>query len=427
PTVEQRTALCERWFTRCDRDSRMTLLRYLIDTEFPATRELLAKLVIDGGDTHDGSEAWREIAEILTERRIAARYRTNVVLATIRRETKKNWSSQPRRFSERIEDFCVLSCDGSRDELQGLLRDCAKQLQGKTDRESAEAFRVLTSEEATVAWLGKADTNRQSQVARDRTGIGRVAPPDVQLILGVRIAGEVSDDVARSWQSLLAQELGIPVPQIAVTRKRDEEEDETRRDYFECGVELRIKGESVAIDNFFPQRRLVFKRHLERSGSVDLSNAEVDYNFGFQEDVCWLAEQVGAQRELQHRTLSTHDAIGLWLAIGLRTNVNKFFDFDQLIELLRDTADEVNVTHLFQNVSLPALRRIIVNLGEESVPITKRRVDLLEELQRLIVQGGNTDVISQKLREHVSRDLCFKLADDTGTLPILIFEEGLEA
>ena len=426
PDIEQRTALCRQWLTRCDKDSRMSVLRYLIETESPVTRELLAELVADDGDVHGDAEAWREIAEILTEPRLAARYRTNVVLAVLRHSLQEV-AAPPERFPDRVDEFCVASCEGSRDELQVLLRDCTAQLKGRSDRESAVALEVLASDQVTDAWLGRAERTRLSPAARDRSGTGRVAPPKVELLLGTRIGAEIPEDQPRLWQSALAEKLGIAVPPLETARKRDEEEDETKQAYFECGIELKIKGESIAIDNFYPGRSLVFKRHLAHADSVDLSDAEVDYNFGFQEDVYWLPERGIDQPDVRRRALPTLDAIERWLELAMRDHVDKFLDLEQLIEFLKGIADEIDVSQLFHGVSLPALRRILVNLVEESVPLTGRRVELMEELQRLITQGGDTDVISQKLREHVSRDLCERLADDSGRLPILILGERLEA
>ncbi len=427
--ISERVELCKKWLYGCaNKDSRAKILQYLIETDSPITRDYLAVFVLEDEKFHQNAEIWREIAEILTQPRLATRYRTNIVLALLKNHLREQvYEIETFIFSARIEEFCRISCQLNRDELLALLEDCVVQLKGIGNKESKELLTALTSNRIVESLLQNTEQGRLAPETKDQEILGKM-PHKVELIFGTQIFQHITKEQGLNWQSAISEKLGVPIPNLKITENFDEERDENKKDYFDYGLELKIKGESIAIDNFFPNRLLLFKRHLANSHSVDLSDAELTYNYTFQEDVYWLKKETLDLIDLQKKALSTHKSIEFWLLEEIKDGINKIFDNELLIEFLKGIAKERNVHLLFHGISLPILRRIIVNLVEESVPMRSQKIELLEELQQLIDQGGDTDTdtISQKLRETVKDSICKNLAGDNGQLPILIFEEKLE-
>jgi len=424
PTISERITLSKTWVQRSDVEGIRRVLLYFVETDQPECREFLSDLIFDLEKIYARGEIWREIGGILLQPMIADRYRPGIMVSAIQRDFQRENKKKEYQPSSRFKEFILAACNHERDDILKLMSDCYDRLASIESSDDNGLTDLLRSPEVFNSLLGDIAQVESAAEVAFREADGKVLPK-IQLILGTRIIQYVPENLPSKWRANIAEKLGIPLPNLDIVRRRDEDKDGEKKDYFEYGIELLIKGESVALDNFFPERYLIFESTMKRPHAMDLGGGEITYNYTFQDDIFWVKEKPSSDADAK-KHLSTLEAMEIWLGEEFKYNVDRLFDFDLMAEWLNELEDVVDINRLFQNSSLPALRRIIVNLVEESVPFGKRRDEFIRQLQQLLITGGDIDVVTQKLREHFRNEICASLANDQGKMAILIFDEQLE-
>lgn len=417
PDIAARIECCERWLQRSSSDSRVRILQYLIELEVPDARRFMARLVLAGLGAGQ-AEVWREIADILAEPLYAARYRSEAIMHLLEAAVNeaKGAADGPEALPTRFGEFVAAACGGNRNELLHLLSHCADRVEGSQNERLRRVATQLRSGDFADACLGKVETHTGLNTAFNARELHGKTPPKLQLVVGRMLEKRISSDLAERWRGAISERLGIPVPPVELASGEVESQE----------LELRLSGQRVAIGDFHPPLCQILKRHWDRTQSFAPTEVILSQNEALQEVVLWLDRDYLRQFAWELPVWEWDAAILNWLEEELRKNLDDVFDYDHLVAFIREISSETEVGQLFRSVSLPVLRRVIVNLVHERVPLRNRRTDLVEELQQLVVQVDNTDDLTQKLRESLAPELCRGFAGAADQLALITLEDGLE-
>lgn len=216
------------------------------------------------------------------------------------------------------------------------------------------------------------------------------------------------------WSRRLRERIGLNVPalQLAVGNSlADELELASPRGRFSTGL-------------FFADRRQVLKRQWEAEfGDAQPSGTTSCFDDASGEDVFWLpptevrSDYPGAVRDFD-------EAVVGWLEAHCRRSFALLFDTGVLIGLVRELAPSFGRPTTVGEVR--RLRQVVIDLVEEGVPFGPRREVVLEELARLLPQGMQSEVVTQRIREQVQADLCRAVADESGRFTTILLDEQAE-
>jgi hypothetical protein len=411
PDPAEKIECCRRWLSRTPaHQHRLRLIQTFVEIEAPDVRAFLADLIL--AEEAPFASLWREIADVLAEPLNAARYRNEVISGCLDRivEGSRSTFSLP----ERLGRFVVAACDGARNDVLSVLAYCADRAEGAADSRLKQYADDLRSNKLVEQWFQDEEV-RGLEPRSTREVAGR-APARIQLVAGNVLKEAVDATFDREGVARLSRALGIPLPEIEI-RSGELQANE---------VELRLAGQRVTLGQFYPGRCQILKRHWDRTQTVTPADAIVSYNEALQEGVLWVERDylthVGWEQQAQQADTAMSD----WIERELRRNLELFFDFDVLIDFVRDIAEIVDVSRVFRSVSLPLLRRVLINLVQERVPIASRRIELMEELEQLINHVDSVDVLTQKLREYLAAEIGQAFSGESERLATILLEEGFE-
>jgi hypothetical protein len=435
PDPAEKIEYCKRWLKWSDPDSRLRILQYLVELTpgfLPAeARRALTDLVYSSHGA--GYEtAWREIADVLAEPLYAARYRVDVILACVERAVAGTFGAV--EFPPSLRKFVVACCEGDRTDLVGVLSECAERADASSNLRLKAAAVALRSGELADAWLGEKEP-RADVAARNLREVQGRPPAPLQLIVGEAIWEDVERLFEGGGRGRLVERLGVPLPKFELKKggelpipleKRVIDEVETDREDRDHEIELRLAGQHVALGWFHPPLYQVLARDRKRLAQELAFEGPRVYNGALQEVVFWVDGEVLNSINWPGRRWGLDEALLDWLERELRRNANLFFDFDLLYEFIRDIASRLDITRLLRDFKVPVLRRVVVSLVEEQVPLWTHRFELVKELQQIVGIAKGIDTLTQRLRETVAADLSRTFLSGADQLALIALDDRLE-
>jgi FHIPEP family protein/conflict system STAND superfamily ATPase len=435
PDITKQVELCEQWLYRSDRDSRIKILQYLVELRSEAHTALF-KLVFhrDGADLDN---VWLLLANILAEPLFAARYRSAFMIAALEHLLgdgiafpDDNWHSH--RFGE----FCVAACNGSRNELTGLLKQMVNAVAPLQDVRLQEAMAKLVEAEALIErWIDSGTAGGIDITVTSRDIHGHV-PPRIELRLGTELAKQVTDAMVEDWSRKLWAEVGLPLPRVEVSTGevagQDPDGEGRARDGFLAS--LLIDGRVIGVGEFYPGLVETLRRHWQLAGLSVPERAFSGHNEATRECVIWLPQSELDALGWHRRSVTFEESMQLWLSELLRQNVADVFTMQDMMPLLERTLGSgdgrLSVNELMGAMSgnYRGLWQVLVNLAREHVPPEPRLAVLLSELLDLLWQIKRTDpdLWTQRLRESVRHEICRLFVDETSQLPVMLLETAVE-
>jgi hypothetical protein len=418
---QERIDCCRRWLRRCNPEDRKPVLRYLVEMvvkKVTPAREFLTTVVLPESQPL-AEELWVSLAQILSEPLHAARSRDELLAAVLEKAVVQSPTFRIRASAlpSRVAEFIVAACGADRNELVKVLYRCAKHFEGLQNERLQGFAGELESNELVDDWLSKAspDISLHSTIS-GRERHGRVPSP-VQLRLGSDLAPVVNADRVARWHSEVGSRLGVPLPHFEPSLGEVEANE----------LQLRLRGRDVALGKFYPARSQILKRHWDRTQPTMIPDAYRTQNDALGEVVYWTDKDLLAQVNWELPAWDFDEAVTNWLEEMLRIYIEFVFDFDLLIQFVNDIAADSDISRLFYGVTLSDLRRVVMNLLHERVPLTDRGTDIVKELQQLVTQSvTDPEVLTQKLRERVRDALCRVFSDETGQLATLLLDEAYE-
>jgi hypothetical protein len=414
--VDSRIACCARWLRRCQTEARAPILRYLIQMKAAAAREFLTSLVLPDGEPLASGLAL-DLGSVLTEPLHAARFRNEIVAAVLERGFTRALRGVPagQALPEAVGEFVVAACAASRNDLVNVLAHCATRFEGSPDERLRRAAARLSAEDLAAEWLAKTPGAALRAPAEARERHGRVTPI-VQLVVGANLLAAIDEARAAEWHVMVRDRLGVPIPSFEIGAGEVEANE----------LELRVRGERIAIGRFFADRSQVLKRHWERTQPSIPPEAYDTQNDALGEVVFWLTRDLLSQIGWELPAQDFDRAVVDWLEEMLRNSIDRLFDLNVLIEFVNGVAAVVDSSRLFRGITLFALRNVLVDLVQERVPLVDRGGRIVQQLQIVAQHVKDHEILTQKIREHVKDDLCRTFADDAGQVATLMLDESFE-
>ena len=414
--VDARLACCARWLRRCQAEARAPILRYLIQMKAVAAREFLTSLVLPDAEPLAPGLAL-DLGSVLTEPLHAARFRNEIVAAVLEKGVTRAARGVPagQALPEAVGEFVVAACAANRNDLMNVLSHCATRFEGSQDERLRRAAARLSAEALAAGWLEKTAGAALRAPAETRERHGRAAPI-VQLVVGANLSPAVDAARAARWHGMVRDRLGVPLPPFEIGDGEVEADE----------LELRVRGERIAIGRFFVDRSQVLKRHWERTQPSIPPEAYDTQNDALGEVVFWLSRDLLSQIGWELPAQDFDRAVVDWLEEMLRNSIDRLFDLNVLIEFVNGIAGAVDSSQLFRGITLFGLRNVVVDLLQERVPLVDRGAKVVRQLQSVAHQVKDHEVLTQKMREHVKDDLCRAFADDAGQVATLMLDERFE-
>ncbi len=436
PDISDQIDCCKRWLQRCDRDSRIKLLQYLIELRSPEAEHLLASFVFE--QVHrELEEVWQQIANILSEPLFAARYRRSFVIALIRFLLKEDKDLLAENaFTAKFGLFCAVACNADKDELLGLINEVAEGVAALRDNRLQEAMQALVDKNEWVeSWLKNAETHGFDFSTNSRQ-IHNYIPPRIEIRVGSQLQAHVPKELINAWHTQISSDFGLPLPSFSLVFGETTSNEQAPGQDFVLGheVELRLDGRRVAAGEFYPDQYQTLRRHWDLNERTVPLNCTKSYNEAMHECVVWTTREVLDQNHWSKQRWDFEEALKDWVHTLLRRHLEKVFAEDNLTQFIDELSSisdrRLNMPELLRSISgnYLALGRVLVNLTQEFVPLSTRRVDLMIELQKLLEQNEriNLAFLVQKLREHVRVDLCKQFSDETNQLGLVLLDPALE-
>lgn len=439
PKVADQVECCERWLQRCDRESRIKLMQYLVELRDPPADRALARLVFDDPRPEQVDEAAQQLASVLAEPLVASRYRGAFVVSLVRFVLEQGIEfPADDRHTQRFGEFCAAACNADRDELLRLLGELAEGVMALPNPRLQGAVAALLDDAPAVdRWL-QTVAGRGADPALNSRQIHDFTPPRIELRVGERLRDEVSRERLGRWQAQTVERLGVPLPAFTLSEREvaayaaDRPVPDDRGRGFE--LELLIDGRMIALGQFHPALMRTLKRHWDLAQRPFPDGGIEAYDEAVDECVVWLDGAQLAGIDGQDTASDFERAVLDWIAALLRRHVDQvftYYDVPPFIGALAAAGDSrLNLAELLRTVSdnLYPLWQVLVNLCREGVPLAERRVDLMLRLQELVreTRDTNTAFLTQKLREHVGTDLCRLLADRNNHLPLMLLNTEVE-
>lgn len=439
PNVADQVECCGRWLQRCDRDSRIKVLQYLVELRHTGADETLARLVFNDTQLDQDNDAWQQLASVLAEPLVASRYRGAFVTSLIRYALDHQIAlGEDNPYARRFGEFCAASCDGDRNELLSLMGSVAESVAALQDSRLQQAARdLLEGKQRVDRWL-EATTARGLDLAIASREIHDYIPPRIELRVGERLRTTVTENRLAGWHSEIERRLGVPVPPFAVSHREvptlDTGSGAGRDHAREFELELLVEGRMIALGDFYPDLKQILRRQWDLMELPLPSGVIGSYNEALEECVVWLGAAELSESRWRDAVWDFEGAVVDWIHLLLRRHIDKvftYYDIVPFINALASSSDSrLNLHELLRTISgnLYPLWQVLVNLCREGVPLADRRIDLMLRLQELVRQTNetNTSFLTQKLREHVGADLCRMFMDRSNQLPLMLLESEVE-
>jgi hypothetical protein len=392
PDVDARVECCRMWLARCGDEGRARIIEYLIGSETePAWRYLIDVIL---GSEESGTATWRDIANLLAEPLLAARYRDGLIARVAERMGEEGFARQSQL--ERLKAFALQACGGDRDDLVSLLARCAVIFHGHPRDECKPLGRHFKEGSLLPEPAAGDDDRRGATAPWLREAAGRPVSK-VQLVAGTALAGFATQERLDAWRQDLSQRIGVPLPLIALG------DGELPSNF----LELRINGQRIGSFEVYPGRESILKRHWHERHDFEPTDVKPAWDDVRREGVLWLEPDYLRQIGWHARQWTAESALLEWLEEEIRSHAESVIDLDAVSAFLKESAAMVDVRSLFIQFSLQDIVHIVRALVRDRVPfgspIDRRR--LLEEL-RDISGKVDADRASDLVRHLFRAELC---------------------
>ena len=436
--------LCDTWLQRADRDSRIKILQYLVELRHVYANDVLCKLVFDDVGSDQG-DVWQQLANILSDRLFAVRYRSRFMVAAVDYLLRHHVEfPSDNHQSNRFGEFCTASCNGSRSELVGLIKQMVDEVASLDEKKLIDAIsKVLNSQ--IEKWLkASADSGIDQSVSTRE--IHDYIPPRIELRISDDLSKSVTDSVVKPWQHRIEKELGLPFPPFTLTcgevigtlsEGSIESDEKTSCDNKTIGNEknehpsyklsLLIEGHPIGVGEFYPEFVQTLRRHWDTDNISPPHQSNRCYNDALRECVVWTSQSELNALGWKKASTSFEESIIAWLLELMRRQMEIVFTMQELIPWL-DSISNLGDTRLNVSVSYPALLQVFVNLARERVPLRGRLGNLVVELQKVVRRSERIDTvfITQQLRVYSREQLCRVFADETNQVPVMLLPRDIE-
>ena len=429
---DSQVGCCRRWLrpSRADSQSRLRILHYLVELRDLHANRLLADLVFDpAGD----DETWQQLAGILAEPLVAATHRGAFLTYAVQHLLDAGVSFPEDNWHiGRLGAFLVAACDGERHEVSHLLEILPAEVALLGDRRLEPALRYLADPDRVNRWLGAA------------TAAPVAAAPDleirpdagVELRIGERLAPHLDARTLERCIEEVAARLSVPLPRLTyslaeVSEHRRTEEVKRKPPPPGYEVQLLVRGRLIGLGRFFPDRIQTLTRDWD---GADADGAIPCFNEALWEPVRWVEEKTLEEKKWRQRRWSMDQAVAGWLQDLLRRFIASVFSYDETYSYLSQVAESAGLARLaidlqlLSNVLYPVWT-VITRLVRERAPLAERNTDLVVRLIEMLRESDTFDVslVTLRLREHVSDDLCRAFADASNQLFVLLLDLADEA
>ena len=425
--VEDRSQVgcCRRWLRRCDPHSRIRILHYLVELRDPQGNRQLADLVFDRGQE---DEPWRQLASVLAEPLIASTYRSAFLTSCIGMLVDRGIAFPGDDWhATRFGAFVSITCAGDRHQVGALLNRLFEEAMGLGNAQIAAALKeVLNDARWLESWVGTLDAAFDPELSS--RALHDAAPPELELRWADGLRSELGPEAVERWHQQIEERLGVPIPRIVAVDSEVSVHDGEDAAGIEQGheLELLIRGRLVALGRFFPGRVQTLRRDW---GDVAARGTIPEFNEALLEPVRWV-EASELEGKWHHKRWTFDEAVIDWLHTLLSRYITSFFDYDDVIpclERLASMGPRSRVTHGELRTLASDLRivwTIIVTLVRERVPLGTCGGEILVRLVELVRESEKfeLELVNQKLREHVSDDLCKAFCDDSNQLVVLLLD-----
>ena len=410
PDITTRVSQCEDWLRRSPQELRLPILRYLISLETSAAREKLVELLLD---LPDGvrDEIAQATAVVLAEALYAARFR-NEVLLLILSAALRRVGGEVDRVPAHVPALVVAACGRERETVLGVISYCVDRLSTSEDANLRELAPSLERFTGVDEWLGEINVGPflGSVSAAERDGARTAA---LGLVLGSHVRSAVPEGQLGVWSAAVRDRLGVPLPDLELVDGEVEADE----------VELRYYGHRFSRSVFRPGLLRVSKRLWELSGRARV--AEVVQGTEGGEDVLWLPVTEVTDSGYPFAADNFDEAMTGWLESRCRRSFDQLFDIEVQLAFFREVAATEPGRRRLRRIGPPLLRRVLVQLVEEAVPLGSRD-SFLEQLADLVQTSKESDRLAQRMREYLRADICRSVADAAGQITTILLAEQLE-
>jgi hypothetical protein len=334
------------------------------------------------------------------------------------------------RLPRHATSFLASACDWDRDTLVGAVSYSIDRL-GSSPDPDVSALATGLAEGLVDRWLAADSDGAGFRAVR---GLGRradVIMSPVELAFGSELRSAVDAGRLATWSRDLRDLLGVPLPDIRlldgeVDANDAEPQPQGRPDprlAFEA--ELRLHGQRVSRNAFYPDRVRVPKLRWEALGKP--LPADVIQNFEkAEEDALWMPLPVLTATGYGSTIQDFDETVVSWLEYHCRRAFGLLFDGGLLMAFVREVLSAPGGRRRIQDIPLRQLRQVVVDLVEEGVPFGLRRDAMLEELTQLTQRIEQPELLTGKLREFLSVDICSSVVDASGQVTTILLDLQLE-
>lgn len=451
PDVENRLEVCRDWLKRSPGELKPPILRYLVSWDDPAARNLLVELLLDPDDpgadelaptaamvlreplyTRSGTARRGTRAPTASSLSFRTGWRNDVLLAVLQGALQRS-DGDPKRLPESVKAFFATACASDRTILIGEIGRCADRMSASEDKNLQAWGDALQSFDGPDDWIDDADVATPIAESAQTSGSSAGGIP-IALVLGRMLRPEVTQAVVVAWSATLVQRVGLPVPEVLLVEGEVADDE----------AELRIFGQRIARGVFRPDGRRVSIRRWEklRARSEQISGlraAALAECVEGEEDFMWLPPAALDAAGVRLPALDYQDALVGWLERGCRRAFDQLFDLDQELAFLRQAGRQLGRNRL-RSLDRDLLRRVLVELVEDGVPITSSQT-LLETLRSLVVTRGWTqeelaerpnrrsgivDKALEEVRASLATDITRSVAGGSGQIRAIVLDRTLE-
>lgn len=189
-----------------------------------------------------------------------------------------------------------------------------------------------------------------------------------------------------------------------------------------------IRDTTVASSEAYPDRMLVLREYWDRIYSEPPPGALPGWDPALQEPAYWIDPDYLEQIDWQFPATPSVRVITAHLAEVTRRNIDELLtkaDVKKILEQAKQRDSQI-VDSLVPNlISLGDLRRVFVNLLKERVSVRDVQY-ILERLEDLCVGIKDPDLLSEKLRITLGRQICLEFATPEKQIYSMAFHPATE-
>ena len=189
-----------------------------------------------------------------------------------------------------------------------------------------------------------------------------------------------------------------------------------------------IRDTTVASSEAYPDRMLVLREYWDRIYSEPPPGALPGWDAALQEPAYWIDPDYLEQIDWQYPATPAVRVVTAHLAEIVRKNVDELLtkaDVKKVLEQAKQKDSQVVDSLVPSLISVGDLRRVFVNLLKERVSIRDVQF-ILERLEDLCVGIKDPDLLSEKLRITLGRQICLEFATPEKQIYSIAFHPSME-